>query len=46
LENLTGLYLDPVVGGGVKDVAPFFILVLIIMIRPYGLFGKKIIERV
>ncbi|MEE4264494.1 MAG: branched-chain amino acid ABC transporter permease [Desulfobacteraceae bacterium] len=46
LENLTGLYLDPVFGGGAKDVAPFFILVLIIMIRPYGLFGKKIIERV
>ncbi len=46
LENLTGLYLDPVFGGGVKDVAPFVILVLIIMIRPYGLFGKKIIERV
>jgi branched-chain amino acid transport system permease protein len=46
LENLAGLYLDPVLGGGVKGVAPFFILVLIIMIRPYGLFGKKIIERV
>ncbi len=46
LENLAGLYLDPILGGGVKDVAPFFILVLIIMIRPYGLFGKKIIERV
>jgi branched-chain amino acid transport system permease protein len=46
LENLAGLYLDPVFGGGVKDVAPFIILVLIIMIRPYGLFGKKIIERV
>jgi branched-chain amino acid transport system permease protein len=46
LENLAGLYLDPVFGGGVKGVAPFFILVLIIMIRPYGLFGKKIIERV
>ena len=46
LENLAGLYLDPLVGGGVKDVAPFFILVLIIMIRPYGLFGKEIIERV
>ncbi|MBW2430124.1 MAG: branched-chain amino acid ABC transporter permease [Deltaproteobacteria bacterium] len=46
LENLAGLYLDPVFGGGVKDVAPFVILVLIIMIRPYGLFGKKIIERV
>jgi branched-chain amino acid transport system permease protein len=46
LENLAGLYLDPLFGGGVKDVAPFVILVLIIMIRPYGLFGKKIIERV
>jgi len=46
LENMAGLYLDPIFGGGVKDVAPFFILVLIIMIRPYGLFGKKIIERV
>jgi len=46
LENLAGLYLDPIFGGGVKEVAPFFILVLIIMIRPYGLFGKKIIERV
>jgi branched-chain amino acid transport system permease protein len=46
LENLAGLYLDPVFGGGVKGVAPFFVLVLILMIRPYGLFGKKIIERV
>ena len=46
LENLTGLYIDPLIGGGAKDVAPFLILVLIIMIRPYGLFGKEIIERV
>lgn len=46
LENLTGLYIDPLIGGGAKDVAPFFILVLILMIRPYGLFGKAIIERV
>jgi branched-chain amino acid transport system permease protein len=46
LENLTGLYIDPLVGGGAKDVAPFFILVLILMIRPYGLFGKELIERV
>jgi len=46
LENLTGLYIDPLIGGGAKDVAPFLILVLIIIIRPYGLFGKEIIERV
>ena len=46
LENLAGIYIDPLVGGGAKAVAPFFILVLILMIRPYGLFGKEIIERV
>jgi branched-chain amino acid transport system permease protein len=46
LENLAGVYLDALVGGGVKEVVPFIILVVIIMIRPYGIFGKAIIERV
>ncbi|MEW5762166.1 MAG: branched-chain amino acid ABC transporter permease [Bacillota bacterium] len=46
LENVVGGYLDPLVGGGVKEVIPFVILVLVLMIRPYGLFGKEIIERV
>jgi branched-chain amino acid transport system permease protein len=46
LENLAGGYLDPLLGGGVKEVAPFVALVLILMIRPYGLFGKIRIERV
>jgi branched-chain amino acid transport system permease protein len=46
LENLAGGYLDPVFGGGVKEVAPFAILVSILMIKPYGLFGKVHIERV
>jgi len=46
LENLSGGYLDPLLGGGVKEVAPFIALVLILMIRPYGLFGKVHIERV
>jgi branched-chain amino acid transport system permease protein len=46
LQNLAGLYIDPLVGGGAKDVAPFFIVLIILMIRPYGLFGKVIIERV
>lgn len=46
LENLAGGYLDPLVGGGVKEVAPFAILVIILMIKPFGLFGKEIIERV
>jgi branched-chain amino acid transport system permease protein len=46
LENLSGGYLDPVLGGGVKEVAPFVVLVIILMIRPYGFFGKVEIERV
>jgi branched-chain amino acid transport system permease protein len=32
--------------GGFKEVAAFIVLVLILMIRPYGLFGTQEIERV
>jgi branched-chain amino acid transport system permease protein len=46
LENLSGGYLDPVFGGGVKEVAPFIALVAILAVKPYGLFGKVKIERV
>ena len=46
LENLAGGYLDPILGGGVKEVAPFVALVAILTIKPYGLFGKVKIERV
>lgn len=46
LENLSGGYLSRVFGGGVKEVAPFVFLVIILMVKPYGLFGTKEIERV
>ena len=46
LENLAGGYLDPILGGGVKEVAPFVALVAILTVKPYGLFGKVKIERV
>ena len=45
LENIAGGYLDPILGGGVKELAPFVFLVVILMIKPYGLFGKKLVER-
>ena len=45
VENIAGGYLDPYVGGGVKDLAPFVVLVIILLIKPYGLFGKEEIER-
>ena len=46
LENLMGGYLDMYLGGGVKEVAPFVVLVVILMVKPYGLFGTVEIERV
>ncbi len=46
VESLAGGYIDPLVGGGVKEVIPFIILVFILMFKPYGLFGKEEIERV
>jgi branched-chain amino acid transport system permease protein len=46
LQNLASGYIDPCVGGGLKNVAPFIILVLILMVKPYGLFGRVNIERV
>ena len=45
-EVLAGVYLDPLVGGGLKDLFPFIIMVIILLVRPQGLFGCKIIERV
>lgn len=45
VENLAGGYLDPIFHGGIKDIAPFVVLILILLIKPYGLFGTKEIER-
>ena len=47
LENLCdGVAKDLLGLGGVKEVAAFVVLVLILMVRPYGLFGTEEIERV
>lgn len=45
LETLAGGYLDPLLGGGAKDVVAYFILILVLLIKPYGLFGTEEIER-
>jgi branched-chain amino acid transport system permease protein len=42
LETYTGGY----IGQGLNQVLPFIVLILILMVRPYGLFGQEIIERV
>jgi len=45
-ENLAGAYLDPIVGGGVRDLFPYILIMIILMVRPYGLFGWRRIERI
>ena len=46
VENVAAGYVDPFVGGGTKDFAPYVLMILALMVRPYGIFGKRIIERV
>ena len=46
VENVAAGYIDPYVGGGTKDFAPYLLMILALMVRPYGIFGKRIIERV
>jgi branched-chain amino acid transport system permease protein len=46
VENVAAGYIDPWVGGGTKDFAPYVLMIVALMLRPYGIFGKEIIERV
>jgi len=46
LQSLSVGYLQPIIGGGIKEVIPFIVVIIILMIKPYGLFGKGGIERV
>lgn len=41
-ENLAGGY----VGSGLKDVAGFLMIIVILMVQPFGLFGEREIVRV
>ncbi len=42
LKQFTSGYLDP----GLSTVIPYVVLVLILLVRPYGIFGETRIERV
>ena len=46
VEALAAGYVDPYVGGGTKDFTPYVLMIIVLMIRPYGIFGKPIIERI
>lgn len=44
-ESLAIGYLDELTGGGMSIVMPFLIMLIILLIRPEGMFGWKRIER-
>ena len=47
LENVAAGYLDPLLpGGGLASVFPFIVMIVVLTIRPYGLFGLERIERI
>jgi len=45
-ENLAEIYLGPYVGGGIQTFFPYLMALLFLWFKPYGMFGKEIIERV
>ncbi|MBW3606453.1 MAG: branched-chain amino acid ABC transporter permease [Actinobacteria bacterium] len=46
IVGLLQQYTAGYIGGGLQQVVPFVVLVLILLVRPYGLFGEVRIERV
>jgi len=46
VENLGGGYLTAQTWPGVKEVIPFIMIIIVMMIKPYGLFGEVRIERI
>lgn len=46
IENVGSAYLDPLVGGGSRDLVVAAVLILTVMLRPHGLFGRHDIERI
>ncbi|MGD0780064.1 MAG: branched-chain amino acid ABC transporter permease [Dehalococcoidales bacterium] len=48
LENVSAGYLDPLLpsGGGLANVFPFIVIIIVLTFRPHGLFGLARIERI
>ena len=47
LENIAAGYLDPLLpGGGLAQVFPFIVMIIVLVFRPHGLFGLETIERI
>jgi branched-chain amino acid transport system permease protein len=45
-ENLAEVYIGPYVGGGIQTFFPYLLALVFLWFKPYGMFGKEIVERV
>jgi branched-chain amino acid transport system permease protein len=45
-EKLSEVYIGPMVGGGIEIWFAYVLALLVLLVRPQGLFGEKIIDRV
>ncbi len=45
LEALASAYLDPLTNGAASGVLPYAVMIAVLLVRPYGLFGWRRIER-
>jgi branched-chain amino acid transport system permease protein len=45
-EKLSEVYLGPYLGGGIENWFGYVLALLVLLVRPQGLFGERIIERV
>jgi len=46
VESLAAGYVDPLVGGGFSLIASYLVLLAVLFVRPYGLFGRPDVRRV
>ena len=46
LESLAAGYVDPLLGGGFSNIAAYLVLIAVLFVRPYGMFGRPVLERV
>jgi branched-chain amino acid transport system permease protein len=45
-EKVSEVYLGPYLGGGIENWFAYVLALLVLLVRPHGLFGERIIERV
>lgn len=46
IEKLAEVYVGPFFGGGIEAWAAYFVALVFLLVRPSGLFGQKLVERV